>query len=762
MNLNFHVETMNISTIPNIYLDFDISVRRGHWRDSVIICAKLFDIDQKLLWDKLFMYCIEDIGPADPKQLLFVSAMHKLYLKNTKNFLSAITAAVSLSKSKKTRVNAWAFKIYGSSLNNTEVPDDIIEKFKRSFIARDLDTSLYWINLLSLGKKDIIKKASIAINVDKTNWSQLLVKTALLRDSVQDIAMFIAQLIHLRCEKFSLDYRIDNTAIDRSLERYVDTDVEHNISTVERSFEYYVKVYAVLENEDDIWTYLSQFYLFTSLKERKMEYLMNDVYPNYPSGTIKTMTVRQNAFVTLVMFDDRYIPGALALAQSLRNVGSQSDLICMVTDDVSVDAVFALNAIYDVVIRVEKIQKKFRGLFGIKQNEIYGDEFLSTVFTKWRCLEFTRYSKVCFVDADVLFLKNPDDIFDLPAPAGSFINPWSTPPEGLYGDLKHREQIDSNVIEKSLYINDTRDFVVFGSFVLLEPSMEAVEMMHSILDEHDVYATNLGTKSGPDELLISETFLRMKIPWTNISIKYHLIWWKYEQRRYGEQGRRITKNNIIGLHYFNKEKPWLRAEKDWESYYDLTFWFKTRNDLRREANMKRSDITWKKMIPFLEDPGRTMCVTITDDVKTDIDSIEEHQTLKSTPEPVRVRIRGGKVVQDCDVYVGRSCTMGGWSKVEKVKKGNKKWKNPFNPKQKKYSHLGKSEKLQQVLKDYEDHIRKMIRDDPTMIDELRSFGGKTLGCFCSDSGTIEYPLCHATIICKLFVELEKTGNISVE
>ena len=129
------------------------------------------------------------------------------------------------------------------------------------------------------------------------------------------------------------------------------------------------------------------------------------------------------------------------------------------------------------------------------------------------------------------------------------------------------------------------------------------------------------------------------------------------------------------------------------------------------------------------------------------------------PKPVRIRIKKGCVIQDCDVYVGRSCTMGGWNKVEQVKKGNIKWKNPFMTKQKKYSHLGKEEKLQTVLKDYENHIREKMNKNLNMIEELRSFGGKTLGCFCNVQGTPENPKCHATIIVKLFIELMETGTI---
>ncbi len=108
------------------------------------------------------------------------------------------------------------------------------------------------------------------------------------------------------------------------------------------------------------------------------------------------------------------------------------------------------------------------------------------------------------------------------------------------------------------------------------------------------------------------------------------------------------------------------------------------------------------------------------------------------PRPVRIRIRKGAVVQDCDVYVGRKCTMGGWNTIRKVAKGNDRWHNPF--------------KGDGAVEKYDLYIRKLIKSDPNMMIDLKSFGGKTLGCFCVNQGTIDNPLCHATIIAKIYSE----------
>lgn len=48
-------------------------------------------------------------------------------------------------------------------------------------------------------------------------------------------------------------------------------------------------------------------------------------------------------------------------------------------------------------------------------------------FTKWNALSLTDYDKVMFVDADKIALSNIDELFTLPAPAGTFSSPWSYP-----------------------------------------------------------------------------------------------------------------------------------------------------------------------------------------------------------------------------------------------------------------------------------------------------------------------------------------------
>lgn len=93
---------------------------------------------------------------------------------------------------------------------------------------------------------------------------------------------------------------------------------------------------------------------------------------------------------------------------------------------------------------------------------------------------------------------------------------------------------------------------------------------------------------------------------------------------------------------------------------------------------------------------------------------------------VRIQRVNGEVVQDCDVYIGRACSRGGWNLNQS------KWHNPF-----KFDTHGED-----TLALYEQHVRNsgLIND----IEELR---GKRIGCWC-----VPHKKCHGEILVKILNE----------
>jgi hypothetical protein len=99
---------------------------------------------------------------------------------------------------------------------------------------------------------------------------------------------------------------------------------------------------------------------------------------------------------------------------------------------------------------------------------------------------------------------------------------------------------------------------------------------------------------------------------------------------------------------------------------------------------------------------------------------------------VHLQRKKGEIVQDCDVYIGRAVTRGGWTLKQS------KWANPFQ--------IGKKgmKTVKEVARAYENHVRS----NSMLMSSLHELRGNRLGCWC-------YPkFCHGNILIKLMKEQE--------
>jgi hypothetical protein len=92
---------------------------------------------------------------------------------------------------------------------------------------------------------------------------------------------------------------------------------------------------------------------------------------------------------------------------------------------------------------------------------------------------------------------------------------------------------------------------------------------------------------------------------------------------------------------------------------------------------------------------------------------------------VHLKRQGGEIVQGCDVYIGRSCNMGGWHLSQS------KWYNPYTVKQ--YGD--------QAIILYEQYIRTS-----SLINDIEELRGMMLGCWCAPNP------CHGHILIKILNE----------
>lgn len=133
------------------------------------------------------------------------------------------------------------------------------------------------------------------------------------------------------------------------------------------------------------------------------------------------------AYVTLIT-NDEYFKGVVILAESLRMVGSQYSLYCMVTPNVSQQTINNLLILGVFPIKVDIIslsEQLMEHNLKINQAAALG---WKDCLTKFNVFKLTEFDKVIFCDADLLFLKNCDHCFDLPhmtaALDGEYSNVW--------------------------------------------------------------------------------------------------------------------------------------------------------------------------------------------------------------------------------------------------------------------------------------------------------------------------------------------------
>jgi hypothetical protein len=92
---------------------------------------------------------------------------------------------------------------------------------------------------------------------------------------------------------------------------------------------------------------------------------------------------------------------------------------------------------------------------------------------------------------------------------------------------------------------------------------------------------------------------------------------------------------------------------------------------------------------------------------------------------VHLRRKDGKIVQGCDVYIGRACYKGGWTLPAS------KWGNPYTT-----AEYGS---IDEVLKLYE----ARVMNTPTLLASLPELKGKVLGCWCKPKP------CHGDVLARL-------------
>jgi glycogenin glucosyltransferase len=243
------------------------------------------------------------------------------------------------------------------------------------------------------------------------------------------------------------------------------------------------------------------------------------------------------AFMTFVMRNDGFVPGALVFAYALRRQHTHAALVCMVTKDVTPPSRLALERLFDRVVEVEEIF-----IPHIRRQERQDRPFL---FTRFQALLAGMdgslglgYEKVVLADADVLPLRCYNHLFTQDAPAGiinesksacmdfdsdgKYIIPRSVTDRGnwkwhdLYDPLcPHGTKIPGELTNRVL--TDFSNMGVNSSLWVLEPSLPAYE---NILSEASKPEVNnlIGRSFNWPEMQFAT--LHWSGQWTSIDLRF--------------------------------------------------------------------------------------------------------------------------------------------------------------------------------------------------------------------------------------------------
>ncbi|CAK5264483.1 unnamed protein product [Mycena citricolor] len=221
------------------------------------------------------------------------------------------------------------------------------------------------------------------------------------------------------------------------------------------------------------------------------------------------------AFATLVT-SDHYLPGALAVAGALKDlhpspaVSPEVDFqtVCIVTpESVDVSTIKQLRQVFNLVVGVEIIAQ--RDDSGLK---LLGRLDLNTVLTKLHVFRLTQFSKIIFLDADVLPVRPLSHLFTLP-------HEFSAVPDVGWPDI-------------------------FNSGVLvLSPGEEKFNELNELLKSR-------GTWDGGDQGILNEW---RGNDWNRLSFTYNTTptaayTYAPAYARFGSQ--------ISAIHFIGPSKPW--------------------------------------------------------------------------------------------------------------------------------------------------------------------------------------------------------------
>jgi alpha-N-acetylglucosamine transferase len=310
-----------------------------------------------------------------------------------------------------------------------------------------------------------------------------------------------------------------------------------------------------------------------------------------PGRMVKTDGSARFAFVTFLMLNDSYLPGALLLAYALRKQHTRADLVCMATKDITSAARYALGLLFDHVVDVPQIFVPHK-----RRQERQDRPYMFTRMNALRLgadgdLGFS-YEKVVVLDADVLPLRHYDHLFAMNAPAGIInedkshfieVNPdgsYHVSPDvertgtwkwhRLYGEIcPHGHKIPKEITDR--VTQDPLNLGINGSLFVFEPSMDEFIQIREDVRRPEVLRLVGDLYNWPEMQYLTA---RWSGRWTSVDLRFAAF-------------NGYPKLSVLFGTHFGGLKPWqFRREKAiarWGRYQDFQLWFREYTSMVAEA-----------------------------------------------------------------------------------------------------------------------------------------------------------------------------------
>jgi|LGOV01.1.fsa_nt_gb glycogenin glucosyltransferase len=287
----------------------------------------------------------------------------------------------------------------------------------------------------------------------------------------------------------------------------------------------------------------------------------------------------KNAYVTFIIRNDSYLPGALVFAYALRLQETENDLICIVSDNISTQAIESLRVLYDDVLIIDEVFVPHD-----RRQERQDRPFLFSRFNAFRLGKDgdlnKSYDKIIIADCDLLPLRHYDSLFDLKAPAGiinekkeycmeykegKYIIPDSVDIDGtwnwheIYSDVPHGTSIPKEITDRIK--KDKDNMGVNASLYLFKPT---IDLYKSIMDDLLVseIQEEISSYNWPEMQYITD---KLSGEWTNIDLRYSSF-------------NGYPKVDVLyGIHFAGL-KPWSiknKSIKSFGKFEDYQLWYLT-------------------------------------------------------------------------------------------------------------------------------------------------------------------------------------------